>query len=58
MTMQQVSVQVVSVALAQCKLHIILNRMMKAAQLKLGGFCYYICTYTYTYTYTYMMILF
>ena len=38
MTMQQASVQVVSVALAQCKLHTILNRMVKAAQLTLGGF--------------------
>ena len=36
--MQQASVQVVSVALAQCKLHTILNRMVKAAQLTLGGF--------------------
>lgn len=38
MTMQQVFVQVVSVALAQCKLHTILNRMVKAAQPMLGGF--------------------
>lgn len=38
MTMQQASVQVVSVALVQCKLHTILNRMVKAAQLTLGGF--------------------
>ena len=36
--MLQAYVQVVSVALAQCKLHTILNRMMKAAQLTLGGF--------------------
>ena len=38
MTMQQAYVQVVSVALGLCKLHIILNRMVKAAQLRLGGF--------------------
>ena len=38
MTMQQASVQVVSVALAQCKLHTILNRMVIAAQHMLGGF--------------------
>ena len=38
MTMQQAYVQVVSVALVQCKLHTILNRMVKAAQLMLGGF--------------------
>ena len=31
--MLQAYVQVVSVALAQCKLHTILNRMVKAAQL-------------------------
>ena len=40
MTMQPASVQVVSVALVQCKLHTILNRMVKAAQLRLGGFFY------------------
>jgi len=38
MTMLQAYVQVVSVALVQCKLHTILNRMVKAAQLTLGGF--------------------
>ena len=38
MTMQQAYVQVVSVALGLCKLHTILNRMVKAAQLMLGGF--------------------
>ena len=37
-TMQQAYVQVVSVALGLCKLHTILNRMVKAAQLMLGGF--------------------
>lgn len=42
MTMQQVYVQVVSVALAQCKLHTILNRMMKAAQLGWAAFYNYI----------------
>ena len=40
MTMQQEYVQVVSVALVQCKQHTILNRMVKAAQLMLGGFFY------------------
>ena len=38
MTMLQVFVQVVSVALVLCKLNTILNRMVKAAQLTLGGF--------------------
>ena len=38
MTMQQAYVQVVSEVLAQCKLHTILNRMVKAAQHMLGGF--------------------
>lgn len=38
MTMLQAFVQVVSVALVLCKQHTILNRMVKAAQLKLGGF--------------------
>ena len=38
MTMQQAYVQVVSVALELCKQHTILNRMVKAAQLKLSGF--------------------
>lgn len=38
MTMQQAFVQVVSVALGLCKQHTILNRMVKAAQLMLGGF--------------------
>ena len=37
-TMQQAYVQVVSVALGLCKLHTILNKMVKAAQLMLGGF--------------------
>ena len=37
-TMQQAYVQVVSVALGLCKIHTILNRMVKAAQLRLGGF--------------------
>ena len=37
-TMQQAYVQVVSVALGLCKLYIILYRMVKAAQLRLGGF--------------------
>ena len=36
--MLQAYVQVVSVALGLCKLHTILNRMVKAAQLMLGGF--------------------
>ena len=36
--MQQAYVQVVSVALGLCKLYIILYRMVKAAQLMLGGF--------------------
>ena len=36
--MQQAYVQVVSVALGLCKLHTILIRMVKAAQLRLGGF--------------------
>lgn len=36
--MLQVFVQVVSVALVLCKLNTILNRMVKAAQLKLSGF--------------------
>ena len=35
--MQQAYVQVVSVALELCKLHTILNRMVKAAQLRLIG---------------------
>ena len=38
MTMQQAYVQVVLVALGLCKLYTILNRMVKAAQLRLGGF--------------------
>ena len=38
MTMQQVSVQVVSVALGLCKLYTILNRMVKAAQLGWAAF--------------------
>ena len=38
MTTQQAYVQVVSVVLGLCKLHTILNRMVKAAQLRLGGF--------------------
>ena len=38
MTMLQAFVQVVLVALVQCKQHTILNRMVKAAQLMLGGF--------------------
>ena len=38
MTMPQAFVQVVLVALGLCKLYTILNRMVKAAQLKLGGF--------------------
>ena len=38
MTMQQAYVQVVSVVLGLCKLYTILNRMVKAAQLRLGGF--------------------
>ena len=38
MTMLQAFVQVVSVALVLCKEHTILNRMVKAAQLRLGGF--------------------
>ena len=38
MTMLQVFVQVVLVALGLCKLNTILNRMVKAAQLTLGGF--------------------
>ena len=38
MTMLQAFVQVVLVALGLCKLNTILNRMVKAAQLKLGGF--------------------
>lgn len=38
MTMLQAFVQVVLVALVLCKQHTILNRMVKAAQLKLGGF--------------------
>lgn len=38
MTTQQAYVQVVSVALGLCKLHTILIRMVKAAQLRLGGF--------------------
>jgi len=38
MTMLQVFVQVVSVALVLCKQYTILNRMVKAAQLTLGGF--------------------
>ena len=36
--MQQAYVQVVLVALGLCKLNTILNRMVKAAQLMLGGF--------------------
>lgn len=36
--MLQAFVQVVSVALGLCKLNTILNRMVKAAQLRLGGF--------------------
>ena len=36
--MLQAFVQVVLVALGLCKLHTILNRMVKAAQLRLGGF--------------------
>ena len=36
--MQQESVLVVLVALGLCKLNTILNRMVKAAQLTLGGF--------------------
>ena len=38
MTMLQAFVQVVLVALGLCKLNTILNRMVKAAQLGLGGF--------------------
>ena len=38
MTMLQAFVQVVLVALGLCKLNMILNRMVKAAQLKLSGF--------------------
>lgn len=38
MTTQQAYVLVVSVVLGLCKLHTILNRMVKAAQLRLGGF--------------------
>ena len=38
MTMLQAFVQVVLVALGLCKLNMILNRMVKAAQLTLGGF--------------------
>ena len=38
MTMLQAFVQVVLVALGLCKQHTILNRMVKAAQLKLSGF--------------------
>lgn len=38
MTMQQAYVLVVLVALGLCKLNTILNRMVKAAQQKLGGF--------------------
>ena len=38
MTMLQAFVQVVLVALVLCKQHTILNRMVKAAQLKLSGF--------------------
>lgn len=38
MTMLQAFVQVVLVALVLCKQHTILNRMVKAAQLTLGGF--------------------
>ena len=37
-TMQQAYVQVVLVVLELCKLHTILIRMVKAAQLRLGGF--------------------
>ena len=40
MTMLQVFVQAVLVVLGLCKQHTILNRMVKAAQLKLGGFLY------------------
>ena len=40
MMMLQAFVQVVLVALGLCKQHTILNRMVKAAQLKLGGFLY------------------
>ena len=36
--MLQAFVQVVLVALGLCKQHTILNRMVKAAQLKLSGF--------------------
>ena len=36
--MQQAYVQVVLVALGLCKLNTILNGMVKAAQLRLGGF--------------------
>lgn len=38
MTMLQVFVQAVLVVLGLCKQHTILNRMVKAAQLMLGGF--------------------
>ena len=38
MTMLQAFAQVVSVVLGLCKLNTILNRMVKAAQLMLGGF--------------------
>ena len=38
MTMLQAFVQVVLVALVLCKLNTILDRMVKAAQLKLSGF--------------------
>ena len=41
MMTQQVYAQVVSVALGLCKLYIILYRMVKAAQLSLGGFLSY-----------------
>ena len=48
--MQQAYVQVVSVALGLCKLHTILIRMVKAAQLMLGGFLCVKITYRVRYT--------
>ena len=58
MTMLQAFVQVVSVALVLCKEHTILNRMMKAAQLTLGGlFMYFVQIVMYSRIIIYVIIV-
>ena len=58
MTMLRAFVQVVSVALVLCKEHTILNRMMKAAQLTLGGlFMYFVQIVMYSRIIIYVIIV-